>query len=476
MSERYIKVAAFSQTRWSPDLPIVIRKGAILRDALRGTSVLQLKFQNISKRTVKSIYIRVHAYDRADTLLVLNGQEAVDCSYIDVFCPAGGFFGEKIPVVLTSDFVQRAEIEVQRIVWDNNEVTTVDPSSYLDPGVQQYLPERNQAAFDRICNFSEGVKWLPRLLNGETWQCACGFLTKKNVCPNCHGDKETIFSCVTPELINDTLQETKEKRNRKAEGTKVKVEKSVPNQKRVVLSPNLIAGILFALLAIYNVLPLLDAMAYGVYDYSHNYSYGCGYGYGYSYESSSFCIINLVNIIVFAMISFVLISKRRSIILSIGFILLPVVNFFDFSSAIYYDFGLIVALSIFIADISLLLTGCICAAYTTSWLQKHKEKLKVFWCVPGILLAAATLLGVFCGAVYGIRFFNQLTVICGVLLTLFFVVYPGRIIKIRFNQNPKLNATELNIAAELKSYKELLDGGVITQEDFDAKKKQLLGL
>ena len=31
-------------------------------------------------------------------------------------------------------------------------------------------------------------------------------------------------------------------------------------------------------------------------------------------------------------------------------------------------------------------------------------------------------------------------------------------------------------ADELKKYKDLLDGGVITQEEFDAKKKQLLGL
>ena len=31
-------------------------------------------------------------------------------------------------------------------------------------------------------------------------------------------------------------------------------------------------------------------------------------------------------------------------------------------------------------------------------------------------------------------------------------------------------------ADELKKYKELFDGGVITQEEFDAKKKQLLGL
>ena len=36
--------------------------------------------------------------------------------------------------------------------------------------------------------------------------------------------------------------------------------------------------------------------------------------------------------------------------------------------------------------------------------------------------------------------------------------------------------TEIGIADELIKYKELLDQEVITQEEFDAKKKQLLGL
>lgn len=31
-------------------------------------------------------------------------------------------------------------------------------------------------------------------------------------------------------------------------------------------------------------------------------------------------------------------------------------------------------------------------------------------------------------------------------------------------------------ADELKKFKELLDSGILTQEEFDAKKKQLLGL
>jgi predicted Zn-dependent peptidase len=38
------------------------------------------------------------------------------------------------------------------------------------------------------------------------------------------------------------------------------------------------------------------------------------------------------------------------------------------------------------------------------------------------------------------------------------------------------STTPASNADELKKFKELLDAGVITQEEFDAKKKQLLGL
>lgn len=41
---------------------------------------------------------------------------------------------------------------------------------------------------------------------------------------------------------------------------------------------------------------------------------------------------------------------------------------------------------------------------------------------------------------------------------------------------PQASASAVSSADELKKFKELLDSGVITQEEFDAKKKQLLGL
>ena len=44
------------------------------------------------------------------------------------------------------------------------------------------------------------------------------------------------------------------------------------------------------------------------------------------------------------------------------------------------------------------------------------------------------------------------------------------------NTIPSTSITSTSSAEELKKYKELLDTGVITQEEFDAKKKQLLDL
>lgn len=43
-------------------------------------------------------------------------------------------------------------------------------------------------------------------------------------------------------------------------------------------------------------------------------------------------------------------------------------------------------------------------------------------------------------------------------------------------QSSTNNVNQVSSADELIKYKQLLDGGVITQREFDLKKKQLLGL
>ena len=48
--------------------------------------------------------------------------------------------------------------------------------------------------------------------------------------------------------------------------------------------------------------------------------------------------------------------------------------------------------------------------------------------------------------------------------------------KIKADEEKQQQKEEQSSAAQIKEFKELLDSGAITQEEFDAKKKQLLGL
>lgn len=48
--------------------------------------------------------------------------------------------------------------------------------------------------------------------------------------------------------------------------------------------------------------------------------------------------------------------------------------------------------------------------------------------------------------------------------------------RLNMESNGSIQTSQLSAADELKKYKDLLDSGIITQEEFDAKKKQLLGL
>lgn len=54
--------------------------------------------------------------------------------------------------------------------------------------------------------------------------------------------------------------------------------------------------------------------------------------------------------------------------------------------------------------------------------------------------------------------------------------YIEKMIRNTKNKTSNVSTSGISTADELKKYKDLLDNGIITQEEFDVKKKQLLGL
>lgn len=82
---------------------------------------------------------------------------------------------------------------------------------------------------------------------------------------------------------------------------------------------------------------------------------------------------------------------------------------------------------------------------------------------------------------------SDMTTLC-LILAIFVPIIPPILMQDKMNNIVRTNNTQpvskqenvnketFGTAEQLKEFKELLDSGVITQEDFDAKKKQLLGL
>ena len=100
--------------------------------------------------------------------------------------------------------------------------------------------------------------------------------------------------------------------------------------------------------------------------------------------------------------------------------------------------------------------------YSIYWFYKHGQRIDSFSKAKGLnhsdMATLCLILGIFIPIVACIIMQDKINTLC---------ITKGM---------PEKQGAENQTAEQLKKYKELLDSGVITQEEFNAKKKQLLGL
>lgn len=65
---------------------------------------------------------------------------------------------------------------------------------------------------------------------------------------------------------------------------------------------------------------------------------------------------------------------------------------------------------------------------------------------------------------------------CGALLFIVSIIYVLVLPNLNKDTNIQVNSPRNNDADELMKYKQLLDAGAITQDEYDIKKRQILGL
>jgi len=220
---------------------------------------------------------------------------------------------------------------------------------------------------------------------------------------------------------------------------------------------SILPGILFAILVVLDIKNLITILGSG-------------------YAPSLGWILRVAG---YAVITFALLTSRRDIVLLIGFAV----------SALASLLGNNNILSI-VAWLSVLVIG---VAYLTNYVPQLTKTAKTIWFVPALCVIVGWV-------IYAIQtistagwvnvvpsILNNIVLAISLFLSMSYVVNPPRKPQIEVVEEVDeeksepvddfaANNSELDAVEEMKKYKDLLDSGAISQEEFDAKKKQLLGL
>jgi hypothetical protein len=202
--ERYTRLSEFYPSEWTPGIPVVLQRGAVLQDNVSGGAALQLKFSNCGEETVSAVYVSVECFDVAgDPWPSESGP--LRAEYLDIGCEPGAFFGNKQLIPLPSRSLRSFTFTFEKIVLENGVVlrhgdeesialeAPVPLDTVISEDVLSLLPQNNRSRF------------VPQKLPDGRWRCVCGSLAWKETCPDCGTEKEYARLFLSPDALERHL-------------------------------------------------------------------------------------------------------------------------------------------------------------------------------------------------------------------------------------------------------------------------------
>lgn len=113
MSERFSRLFSLPENLGQYGCPVLISAGALLKDNNTGKLLVQLKLRNISEQVVKSVKIKINAYDTAGC--ELKGVEAF--SYLDLAAGRDKEFGNRTPIILSDKTTRSFSAEILSVAF-----------------------------------------------------------------------------------------------------------------------------------------------------------------------------------------------------------------------------------------------------------------------------------------------------------------------------------------------------------------------
>lgn len=226
MNERYTKLFSLQNNLYAEGSPVIIAAGALLKDNSTSTVLAQLKFQNISKTSVKALTVKIAA---SDTLGNRIG-DMIEYQYLDLSAVRNNYFGQKTPIKLPDNKTRSFSVRVTEVIFSDNTVWTSNNNQWEPLKVQINLEDAlgdMQLAKQYRIQYGSSCIYMPTK-EKDLWICACGTINHNNEsrCCKCGNTADTIFSVDMDKLKAD-CDERVEMEKKKAEEAERKIKQSM---------------------------------------------------------------------------------------------------------------------------------------------------------------------------------------------------------------------------------------------------------
>ena len=206
MSERYVRVFELPKNLYLENAPVVISAGALLKDRQTGKMIAQLKFKNITNKTIKALKISVLPLDTVGDKL--DGE--VFFEYLDLSASRSEVFGAKTPIKLPNNSTRGFTAAVKEVVFTDNSVWSEDGvwTSLCTSESLFALLKDSELVKQYKLEFSDKCENQP-VEDRDIWICSCGEINKNS--------ESTCFKCecYLEELKNVDLEVLKEKKHKR---------------------------------------------------------------------------------------------------------------------------------------------------------------------------------------------------------------------------------------------------------------------
>ena len=228
MSDRFERILSLDKELWCKDSPVLIEKGALLKDSYTNKYLVQLKFLNLCSKTVIGLTLKVIYHDKINET---SGE--TEFTYTDLKAEKGTYFGDNKPLYIPNEYAREFEFVVTKIVFDDNSQWNNENKFIEIEETKVSAEEKIVEQLKRDLNTYENIS-MPNFSNNY-WYCVCGQfnINSEDECCKCKRNKEELKKVSDINTLKSNLAVYEQKEAERLEKERKKAAEDKKRNKKI---------------------------------------------------------------------------------------------------------------------------------------------------------------------------------------------------------------------------------------------------